>query len=59
MLQALSKTSWLYDSTLPEWWYPNSPTSPEADQLLLPYSMDSGIPQVWHRPGPALGCAQK
>ena len=33
-------------ATLLERWYNNSPTSPAADQLLWPYTMDTGIPQV-------------
>lgn len=44
--QALSEEGYLYDATLIERWYPNSPTSPAEDQMLWPYTMDGGIPQV-------------
>ena len=46
--QALSENGWLYDATLLERWYPNNPTSPGPNQLLYPYTMDNGIPQVRH-----------
>ena len=46
--QALSKNGWLYDSTLIELYANWSATSPSADQMLWPYTMDSGIPQVGH-----------
>lgn len=44
--QALDKNGWLYDSTLIERWYTNSPTSPTVNELLWPYTMDAGIPQA-------------
>lgn len=44
--KALSEEGYLYDATLVERWYPNSPTSPAEDQILWPYTMDGGIPQV-------------
>ncbi|KAL4431616.1 hypothetical protein ABPG77_001458 [Micractinium sp. CCAP 211/92] len=42
---ALSKNGWLYDSTLIELYANWSATSPSADQILWPYTMDAGIPQ--------------
>ena len=46
--QTLSKAGYLYDASIPESWYPNSPTSPSESQLLWPYTMDYGIPQARH-----------
>ena len=45
-MQTLKKHGYLYDSTLIERWYTWNPTSPSADAMLLPYTMDHGIPQV-------------
>ena len=45
-LQTLKKHGYLYDSTLIERWYTWNPTSPSADAMLMPYTMDAGIPQV-------------
>lgn len=45
-MQALSENGWLYDSTIPEWFYNFSPTSPSSNEMLWPYTMDAGIPQV-------------
>ncbi len=45
-VQTLKKHGYLYDSTLIERWYTWNPTSPSADAMLLPYTMDFGIPQV-------------
>ncbi|KAL4458965.1 hypothetical protein ABPG75_013830 [Micractinium tetrahymenae] len=42
---ALAKNGWLYDSTLIELYADWSATSPSADQMLWPYTMDAGIPQ--------------
>jgi hypothetical protein len=44
--KALAKNGYLYDSTIIERWYTNSPTSPSQDRVLWPYTMDAGIPQV-------------
>lgn len=49
-LQALSKNGYLYDATIIERWYTNSPTSPSEDRMLWPYTMDAGIPQVREAP---------
>ncbi|KAL4434794.1 hypothetical protein ABPG77_005321 [Micractinium sp. CCAP 211/92] len=53
--QTLSKDGYLYDATLVEWYYPNSPTSPSKDQVLWPYTMDAGIPQECDFLGPNIG----
>ncbi|PRW60034.1 hypothetical protein C2E21_1569 [Chlorella sorokiniana] len=53
--QTLSKAGWLYDATIPESWYPNSPTSPAANEILWPYTMDAGIPQDCGYLGPTIG----
>ena len=45
-LQTLSKHGYLYDATLIERWASWSPTSPSAAEMLWPYTMDAGIPQV-------------
>ncbi len=51
-LQTLSKDGYLYDATLVEWYYPNSPTSPSKDQVLWPCKRSTGSA------GLLLGCLQ-
>ncbi|KAL4423899.1 hypothetical protein ABPG75_001200 [Micractinium tetrahymenae] len=53
--QTLSKDGYLYDATLVERYYPNSPTSPSKDMVLWPYTMDAGIPQECNFLGDTLG----
>ncbi|EFN56795.1 hypothetical protein CHLNCDRAFT_57507 [Chlorella variabilis] len=55
---ALSKEGYLYDTSLVERYYPNSPTSPSVSQVLWPYTMDAGIPQECNFLGEEVGkCA--
>lgn len=43
--QLLAERGMLYDSSIPEFWGPDSQTSPNASDRLWPYTMDAGIPQ--------------
>lgn len=57
--KALAKNGYLYDSTIIERWYTNSPTSPSQDRVLWPYTMDAGIPQECGFMGPTVGKCQE
>lgn len=43
--EALVQAGMLYDTSIPEFWGPNSEISPNGSVRLWPYTMDSSIPQ--------------